>query len=930
MRQLYALFLFLCLPWALTAAPLMQEGLLDCSRCSKEQLKSIHLDGRWRFFPNQLITEPEEGVEPRWVQLPAVWTSEDFGIPFGPWGYGTYYLKLLLPPEAGPLALHLPIVRSSAKLYLNGNLYWEEGRVERSRETYQPDLAPHVVRFPEGENSVDLMLQVANFDYLRGGVAQSINLGHEDVLDAQRHRMLTLDLLVMSALWILGAYSLSLFAFHRYDRRTLYFGLTCLALSVRILGQGDILAQGWFVGQFELLSKIRNLPDCLAMVFFVLFTKQLFPLDLPRWVLRFLVASGLLGASASLLLSFRYYGWVEIFMEYAYLAAVAAGVFVGLRATRNQRQGAWGYLLSFAVFAPTIVNDVLYSQGVIHTAYIGSFGIVLFLFVQSIQINLNFSRAFQEVEILSTQLEASNQELLELDRLKDQFLANTSHELRTPLQGIIGIAESFPPAELARMTDLGRANLELISYSAKRLSNLVTDLLDITLIRDGQMRLHLAALDLRVLTDAIFKLVEVSHSRPEVKLQHQIPPDFPLVWADSNRIQQVLYNLIDNALKFTKEGQINVRATYDLNFARVEVQDTGVGIPAETLGKIFEPFTQVSTGDRAQFKGTGLGLSIARELTELQGGSIEIFSALGAGTTVVCYFPLAEETRETSGQVITLVERRKSRRGFYPFLEQESQPKLVKETSPTEAHRGRIMVVDDEVISLQAQLNLLQNQGFDVIALQDGFEALKELEKGLPALILVDLMMPRMSGLELCQRIRELWEPDELPIIVVTAKTQVQVKAEVFEAGANDYLSKPFDPVELVARVDNQIRLCNLKGLQKELEQLRSGSSEPFDGLLVRLMVRALNIWELTTGLGKVELAEQSGIWNVYLDGSTYKTRTLDRYLSTAKLPKRPRWRDVLATAEFVALQPNLSPGQREELSQLKAQIEKLVFNQVS
>lgn len=496
-----------------------------------------------------------------------------------------------------------------------------------------------------------------------------------------------------------------------------------------------------------------------------------------------------------------------------------------------------------------------------------------------------------------TTLEAKNAELQQLDQLKNEFLANTSHELRTPLNGIIGIAESLIDGATGKLPENTHYNLGLIASSGRRLSNLVNDILDFSKLRHKNIELQIKPVGMREITDVVFALSQPLIGKKRLKLINEISFNVPLVDADENRVQQILHNLIGNAIKFTEEGKVVVLATVVEEQLEITVADTGIGIAVEQHDRIFESFEQADSSTARAYNGTGLGLAIAKQLVELHGGQIWLESIVGKGSWFTFTLPLSKQesiavatlhnpsllpldfsgsmahpslleleqrasvlVQEKSAYQLEVLkvakqqllsckgklcpkhcytkERTSSRTrtdfvaandSIYQSVKFESNQELSTLIFPkniqnltdeilvpsmaSDSLKGefKILIVDDEPVNLQVLVNNLSLENYSITQASNGLEALAIIESGLqPDLILLDVMMPRMTGYEVARKLRETFLPSELPIVMLTAKNQVSDLVEGFNSGANDYLTKPFSKNELLARIKTHLRLSNI------------------------------------------------------------------------------------------------------------------------
>lgn len=396
---------------------------------------------------------------------------------------------------------------------------------------------------------------------------------------------------------------------------------------------------------------------------------------------------------------------------------------------------------------------------------------------------------------------AVNLQLKRVNKLKDEFLANTSHELRTPLNGIIGLTESLMDGATGPLSGATHANLAMVVSSARRLSNLVNDILDFSQLQNRHLNLNTKALDLHSMVEVVVALSKPLVGDKHLILQNMIPDNIPAVEADEDRLMQILHNLVGNAIKFTDEGEILISATVKERQLRVDVTDTGIGIAKDKLERIFESFEQLHGSEVRQYSGTGLGLAVTKQLVELHGGIIEASSEPGRGS--VFSFTLAQSDKAPcKAQVTEQLSR------VHHFTDIEAEFELPN----TQGAKFSILLVDDEPVNRQVLFNHLSlQQSYRLVEAQSGPEALQLMQDEGPFdLVLLDIMMPRMSGYEVCKKLREQYSMSELPVIFLTAKNQVADLVQSFAVGANDYLSKPVSKYELLSRVETHLRLLDV------------------------------------------------------------------------------------------------------------------------
>ncbi|WP_286018938.1 ATP-binding protein [Candidatus Venteria ishoeyi] len=438
------------------------------------------------------------------------------------------------------------------------------------------------------------------------------------------------------------------------------------------------------------------------------------------------------------------------------------------------------------------------------------------------------SMAEQLKESFAT-LETKNADLRKLDTLKDEFLANTSHELRTPLNGIVGIAESMCDGAVGSISESQRKNLLMVAQSGHRLTNLVNDILDFSKLKHKNINLQLKSVGMREVVEVVLMFSQTLVGQKAVKLINHIPQNLPPVLADENRLQQILHNLVGNAIKFTESGKIEIFAEYQTTAKPprllIRIRDTGIGISAEKLGQIFDSFEQVDGSNARQYGGTGLGLTVTKQLVELHQGQITVTSQPNQGSEFSFTLPVVEDEKTPTADLSNISPHMSTRMPLHETqIKTASVPdanEQIQQAGAKSSHQKSlihpnpdqftILIVDDEPINLQVLVNHLSLQNYAVVEANDGLEALQLVEEGLkPHLVLLDIMMPRMTGYEVCRRLREYFPANELPILLLTAKTQVSNLIEGLDAGANDYLTKPVSKNELLARIKTHLQLSNL------------------------------------------------------------------------------------------------------------------------
>ncbi len=815
-----------------------QAGLLDLGAWDLEKNGPAALSGEWDFYWMRFIPPAElaggRAPDAETVSVPGVWPDHDAKGPRTT-GFATYHLRLRLGRRYGSLAIKQLPIDTAYTMYVNGHRVASSGRAGESAETSRPQWMPQIIPLDPSADSYDIVLHVSNFDLNEGGPFYDSYIGTSSQIQSMRDLGVLRDGMLMATLFLFGVYHLLLFAFRRSQHSALYFGIACLFAAARAAAGGEkLFFQALPDVPWEVLQKFSMLGGYGILPFWMGFLYNVFPREMSKGLVRAIQALCALTALIVVVFPARIHFQTGL-PYYALNTAsfIYAAVMLGVGVYRK-REGSALVLSGVLIILASLIHDFLFELGYVHGYPLYSGGVFLFFFIQSIALARLLSRAFERVELLSGELEKKNADLLELDTLKDEFLANTSHELRTPLNGIIGIAESLIEGAAGNLGTAAEKNLRLVVSSGRRLASLVSDLLDFSRMQHGDVVLRRSAVDVSAVIEVVVEITRPLAAK-EVTLIHErsiLPP----VFADEDRVEQILHNLTGNALKFTERGSVRVFSRAAGDMVEICVEDTGIGIPESRQEMIFESFTQADGSVARKYGGTGLGLSISKKLVEMMGGRITVESTPGRGSRFSFTLPvwsakqaeadLPVQASSSRGDfelppMQALVSADDAMRPDDPALEpfvSAHPPAAGSENAPFHA-----LIVDDDPINLRVLRNHLELRGYIVNEASDGAQALKILESRPPCdVVLLDVMMPGLSGYEVCREIRRRYSPSELPIILLTAKSRITDVVTGLESGANDYLAKPFEPRELIARVRTMVELKAAAGSQSALAALHN------------------------------------------------------------------------------------------------------------
>lgn len=440
------------------------------------------------------------------------------------------------------------------------------------------------------------------------------------------------------------------------------------------------------------------------------------------------------------------------------------------------------------------------------------------------RLRLREFEAQHKLQLSQQNLEHSNKRLLELDELKGRFFANISHELRTPLTLVLAPLENLRQHPHLQRDPPLRECIQTMHANSMRLLKLINDLLDLVRLDAGQMRLHRQTIDVKPFLEGTLNAVRQFAEDRRLRLALTINPGLEKITADPDRIEKVFLNLLFNAMKFTPAGGlIRVQASADGDDALFEIVDTGVGMSPESIKHLFSRFWQADTSSQRKYQGVGIGLALVKELVEAHSGSVTGESQLGQGTTFRIRLPLnvqpdadeppADATTPPGApephqpHAVPPEEQAAWLSGLYRRAELFGNPTPLKNTlqhgaPPSRTGKPRVLIVDDEPDMVRF-LRTLLDAHYEVIEAADGDQALTLAAQYLPDVIVCDFMLPHKDGLAVCHDLRSRELTRAIPVIILTARADEATKLRALEAGASDFLAKPFSIAELHVRVKN-------------------------------------------------------------------------------------------------------------------------------
>ncbi|WP_244879113.1 ATP-binding protein [Paenibacillus lautus] len=800
------------------------NGQLDLRHWNAEDGGVLLLDGEWEFYPSTWLPDgshrqrvPAES-EPKLISVPGGWNDALHSEEPTPYGYASYRLRIKVNPKQNVnYSIRVPSVRTSSELYVNGRLLAKSGQVAKTKEEYTAKNLPYSTSFTADKNGViDLVIQSANYvDSRGGGIARSIKFGSEEAVAKEMKFSVSMQTLGAIIFLMHSVYALILFLLGNKEKRLLYFSLLTLCVTISSLFSNDekLFHQLFYVGSdwdFR-LSNAAFMIGCYALL------ECTNHRDLPYWGRLYPVYTVMNLGTAAVTLFLAPHQVIMLFPVYFLLGCIAAVMTIIAILKKVIQDIKSHLLLLFSMLA--LVHHFLWflfwresGLSIVHYPFdlIISMGCLA-----SVWFKGYFNMHANTKEIAAT--------LQRVNDHKDQFLANTSHEFKNPLHSILNMSQSVLNREGHLLQDRSVKELETVLSVGRRLTLILNDLIDVMSLREGNPRLQNKVISIQPIITGVIDMLQFNAEVKSVDIVNQISEDFPPVIADENRVIQIVFNLLHNAVKYTNEGIISIQALAEDGRAYIVIADTGIGMDEDMLRRLFLPYEQASANETMIEGGFGLGLSISKQLIELHRGTLEVSSVLGEGSKFTFSLKLAgldaeeEDGGSNSLEQLTLqpasIQETASSR-----LEKEDIPSAEKQTTFIAMNRDRplLLIVDDDPVNLQVLETILPPDDYDVTMATSGKEALAMLDTKEWDLVISDIMMPQMSGYELTRRIRERYTLTELPVLLLTARSQPKDIQSGFIAGANDYVTKPVEALEIRSRIE---ALTTIK--QTVREQLR-------------------------------------------------------------------------------------------------------------
>lgn len=668
---------------------LSEEGVLDVSQVNIRE-HPLNLAGEWTFYWQELLSPEDirmraadERIQDRWISLPNSWLGYPIdGRKLDGTGYATFRLVIAIGEHDRNerLALRMPTIFHAYKLWVNGELLAEVGEVGESKSSVTPRLAAKLVFFQPEHDTVELVMQVANFHHKRGGITKHIELGGSDALTHKTKLKIAAEMFITATLLVIGAYHLLLFAMRRKDRAPLYFGLFALMFGIRSMLVGElILTQLWPAFPWGLQFKIEYLVLCSGAYVMTRYAIYIFPNLVPR---SFQLGSRIVtGACCIVVAATPAIIYTKMLTLIGVLAVVHIVILMALlvRAALKRMEGALIFLAVSVVVLVTVFNDFLYYNEWSPIGNTSPLGMLVFTIAHMILLSSRFTRAATNEERIARELQMANDKLTEMninlerivqertqalsaahddlrmsyDRLlqseqgRKKLLAYLTHDLRMPLSSMLGYVEAVQDNVKPERNE---RYLKYIRDNTIRVNRMIEELSFLSHLETGQVSYRMEPVHPLHFLRRFYEQYELVVRDAGLAFTLDVDAEeqasaLPIVEMDAQRMEQALFNLVSNAMKFTPAGGgVRIRLKIDesgpARHVIIGVEDSGMGIPPDQLEQIFNRnYRYDQPGMEKGVEGSGLGLAICREIVQAHGGTVRAESDGKTGSTFFVSLP---------------------------------------------------------------------------------------------------------------------------------------------------------------------------------------------------------------------------------------------------------------------------------------------------
>lgn len=795
-----------------------EEGVLNLEQWDIVNENLVKLEGEWEFYSGKHI-DPEESFENEgreYVDVPGDWKTYLKGEGLEN-GSGTYRLTIKVPEDT-TYGIKAKTIRTSHKIYLNGEQIAQMGNPSLSKDKLIAESRYQTGVGKSLSGEIELVLHISSANYGAGGIIKPLEIGSFDSVMKADNRNILLEGLIAAICLTLSLYFFVMYLQRDREPYLIYFSGVNLFMGLYLSTMDEqILALLYNYKPNERLG-IQLLAMILTGLCFLRFTYHFFKETTSKKLVNIITIFMLSILSAII---------ITISKNRLNLLSITQIVSMQMGAVLSI-VAAYLYILYVLVREIYRKSNLIEYIIVIATCMI-SYWIILYTKVFT-EIDLGNTPAFiilimmfSITSLMTERLQLDYREARRLylkseryDTLKDEFFEKASIQFKGTLEIMLGLIKKLLEGEEGVLNADQQESLFKVNQETKSLRRIADDLMDTSLISRGEVKLSSNPINAYESVKDVLKEIEILFQYDDsITIKNNIARDFPILKADSNKFRQIIYDLIDNAIKYTEEGEISISAKILGEQAEIKVSDTGRGIEEEYLDEIFDIFYQKNDSDDLN-ENLGIGLYTAKRLVEMQGGSIKADSIYGKGTTISFTLPLY--TEEDRANNITEI---------YNKYDLHNMP-VNKETKEIRAEK--ILIVEELEKDQRILESIIENLEYQAIIANTGKEALEVLKGEKIDLVILDFMIADMTSHKLCSEIRRNYSMGELPIIILTASGRTIDLISSFDYGVNDFQRKPIDTDELESRIQSLllIKASAEEGLEKEFQYFYSQISPHF------------------------------------------------------------------------------------------------------
>lgn len=790
-----------------------KEGILDLRNWKMDKEKILKLDGQWEFYPGKLI-KPEENFSEEskeYVDVPGSWSSYLSGEGLEN-GSGTYRLTIMVPEDM-IYGIKTKTIRFSNRIYFNGEEISHVGNPSLDKNDFRRDSKYNIGVGKSLDEEIELIVHVTSLEYRSGGIIKSIELGSADSIIESDNINLLLDAFVVSVCLSLGLYFLAMFFQRNKDLYLIYFSGTNIFMALYLSTMNEqILRLVYNYGSIG-RSGVQIFSMVLTTICFLRFVHHFFKEYSNEKI-------------TNIITMFMVFTLVFVFKSKGGPGEISLGTIQTLVTSGIGMSYTYMfYILIKAIFKKT--DSIEYILVIVIS--ISSYWMILLL-KTFLEIDLGNNPVFlillmmfsvsgltsHRLQLDYEKAKRFSEKLIRDDKLKDEFLLKSSHELKIPLEVIENSTKNLLKGKKGALNIKQQENLFSIYQEVGIIRRLTDDLLDASLIKGGKIKLQLTSIEPYKTVQDILKEIEVLIPyNDSVILENQIEKEFPAIRADHDKFRQIIYDLVSNAIKYTKTGEIIISASLIEGQAEIQVKDTGIGIEEKYLKEVFEIFYQ-NNEENMLNTGLGLGLPIVKHLVENQNGEIRLNSIYGKGSSFIFTLPLYKEDEKDN-----IINPNHNDFKIKTFQELSSN---LEEDKYNDLGDGMILIVGENLLDENILCEIENDLGYEFIMANNGRSALDILENYKIDLIILDFMLSDMTGGQLCNKIREEYAMGELPILMLASSGRTIDLMGAFNYGANDFQRKPVEFEELKSRIQFLllIKASAEEGLEKEFQYFYS------------------------------------------------------------------------------------------------------------